>query len=130
MRTVAISLIALNVLLLTWAGMTAFDAANVGYRTAECTPVAGVPGYQCPTESRKLTGWGLEIPWATQFLFTALLSGGVVGAALYLARPRPGDNHDFRRYTKAMLLLLGLFIIPAWLTAVVWAFTVSLSWAF
>ncbi len=132
MRAVAVSLITLNVLLLTWAGMLAFYAANRGYRTAECEPVAGVPEHQsqCSTRSRNLTVWGLEIPWATQFLFTALLSGGVVGTVLYLARPRRGDSHDFRRYTRAMLLLLGLFVIPAWFTAVVWAFTISLSWSF
>ena len=82
MRAVAISLITLNVLLLTWAGMTAFDAANLGYRTAECVPVAGVPEHQsqCSTKSRNRTGWGLDIPWATLFLFTSLLAGGIVGA--------------------------------------------------
>ena len=127
MRAVAISLIILNILLLTWAGMMAFHAANEGYNDGiGPAQTAGMP----EPEPRKNPGWDIEIPLAALFITTAVMSSAIVGVVLYIARPRPGFPHDFRRYTRAMLYLLGLFIVPTWIVTAVWSITVSLSWAF
>ena len=109
-----------NILLPTWVGMLAFHSANEWPREIRSAAVAGV------TESlhRTTSGWGLEIPRAALFQFTSLLTSGIAGAVLYIARPPWGAPHDPRRYTRATPLLLGWFIVPAWIVAAICGLTV------